>query len=76
MRQDLIIKVDLKELIISEVDIYVIIVKRKEGNTCFREFYACFGFEPKTGSARIFTIFVDRLMFSHIIQKVSERTFH
>ena len=42
----------------------------------FGETYACFGCEAKTGAERILVIFQDRLMFSHINQKVSARAFH
>jgi len=45
-------------------------------NTCFREFYTCFGCETTTGVVRILVNFQDRPMFGHIIQKVSARAFH
>ena len=38
------------------------------------EFYTCFGCEPKKG--RTYFNFLDRLTFSHIIEKVSTRAFH
>jgi len=45
-------------------------------NTCFRERHTCFGCETETGVFRIIVVFQDRSMFSHIIQKVSERAFY
>jgi len=42
---------------------------RKKQNTHFRECYACFGCETKTGVVRILVIFHHRPMSSHIRRK-------
>jgi len=43
--------------------------------TRFGECFTCFGCETETGVIRIFVIFQDRPMFSHIIRKVLAKAF-